>query len=110
MIDLRKTCSKCAEGGDTRPLRDYSDEPLDKRTRKFAGLIVLCPNCKKRGLLRVFSWRRGRYQLTIIHTARLGLDGWPYPERSCQWDARTLKRIPEALQLPVHKLLRRRTR
>lgn len=48
---------------------DYTTMELGQALRLPKGRIVSCPACGKHGLLLVYAWRRGRYDVGIWHSA-----------------------------------------
>lgn len=73
---------------------DFRAADVGKRRRKpLRGTVVTCPECGARGLLRVYAWRRGRYQASVVHVAHVQDNGFPVVDESCSVRATVLGQV-----------------
>jgi len=74
---------------------DYTSMPVGKRTRARKGKVSQCPSCKKNGLRLVYSWCRGRYQVSYHHLAVQPAPGEaPIAKEICSLNSHTLRGLP----------------
>ena len=74
--DMSARICGCASGQEYRPNRrneerDFTSEPIGKRTRSVPGIVAECPECKRRGVHVVVCARRARRHEIWVHKATL---------------------------------------
>ena len=79
---------------------DYTRMDLGAAVRLPRGRIVDCPVCGKRGLLLVYAWRRGRYDVAIWHDAVKNTPGFaPLRGEGCDFHGTTLGEMRRVAKL-----------
>lgn len=74
---------------------DYTSIPSGSRRRRPPGVIHECPKCGRNGLRLVFSWRKGRYQVSYHHKGvQTGPREAPIISEMCSVNSRTLRGLP----------------
>lgn len=70
-----------------------------KRLRKPRGIVVECPKCQRNGVALRYSWRRGRYDVGVLHIGLKDDSGFmPLSKESCSFKGVSMKDIPKALR------------